>query len=97
MNAATPDFELADELTCPRCWQWRVACFKDGHVTHFTLTLSFLDHDRWCRGSLPPAELAAKVLRLAMQSEHFPESLPKRLDCARLTHRIPGLAAQLSL
>ena len=94
---ATIDFQLQEETTHTRHWQWQARLFMQGKIVTLQISLNFADYANWCHGNCPPSDIARKVLRFSLASGHLPEPLPKRLDCAQLSRLIPGLADHLKL
>lgn len=68
-------------------WSFTVRVGRGSEDRLHTLSLSWVDHEHWTRGSVPPSRTAEGIVRVALTKM---KELPERLDAARLTREIGG-------
>lgn len=73
-------------------WSFRVALDTRGGTSEHELSLSWVDHDHWTGGAVPPSALAERLL--SVLAARVPD-LPARFDAARARRWVPEIDALL--
>lgn len=88
-SRAAPTARVLEEHETPNGWLFRVAIDRpDAPSTEHEMTLSWVDHDHWTGGVVPPSRLAERLL--ALLTPKIPD-LPPRFDAAKARRWLPDL------
>ncbi len=78
-------------------WQYgvRIHPAEPGHPRDVEVSLSWVDHDHWCGGTLAPSTLLERVLRVLVDVR--PARLwPDRFDASTIRRWVPGFDSMLT-
>lgn len=86
---------VLEEYETDRGWSFRIALQRepDEPSTEHEMTLSWVDHDHWTGGAVPPSRLAERLLVIVARRQ---ADLPPRFDAARARRWVPDLDDLLS-
>lgn len=86
----TPAARVLEEHETPHGWSFRLALDQgpDHPTSEYEMTLSWVDHDHWTGGMVPPSRLAECLLVLL--AARVP-ALPTRFDAARARRWAPEI------
>jgi hypothetical protein len=86
--------DVQTEREAPRGWSYHVVIEREGRTAEHEVSLSWVDHDYWCGGRLPPSRMVENILRYAV--ERLPvAALPGRFDLARLRRALPQMDSEV--
>ncbi len=69
-------------------WSFRLSLETGAGATEHVLSLSWVDHDHWTGGTVPPSTLAERLL--VVLAGRVPD-LPARFDAARARRWVPEI------
>jgi hypothetical protein len=89
------DVQTEVENTQSKCWDYTVVVEDDsGEASSHRVRLSWLDHEHWSGGRVPPSKVIEVVLECLL-SHGMKAELPERFDAARARRWIPGIDREL--
>lgn len=89
------DVQTEVENAQSKCWDYTVVVEDDaGHASSHQVRLSWLDHEHWSGGRVPPSKVIEAVLECLL-SHGMKTTLPERFDAARARRWIPGIDREL--
>lgn len=85
----TVHITLTSESQDSTGWTYHATLSTQTGAWSGTVKLSFVDYERWGRGTIPPADVVQTAIQVAIaQAASMPES--NSLDIARLQHTVKG-------
>ncbi len=88
---------IIEETDLSRGWSYLVQLCPDGPdcvPKEHTVTLSWVDHDHWTGGRVPPSKLMEKLMRILLSrvgQGDCPREIPARFDATQLRRWIAGI------
>ncbi|GMV24877.1 MAG: hypothetical protein AMXMBFR58_09080 [Phycisphaerae bacterium] len=78
-----------------KCWDYTVRVEHDsGSCTEHRVRLSWVDHEHWSGGRLPPSQVVEAVVE-RLVAHGMTDSLPERFDAARARRWFPQIDREL--
>lgn len=90
---SSTEFTLDGEHETRNGWLYTFTLNLGAEISHYELTLSWVDHEHLVGGSVAP-ELVAKA-SFALAIESLGDRLPGRIDVSSLRRRIDGFDANM--
>ncbi len=86
----TPAARVLEEHETAHGWSFRLALdhAPDSPAAEHEMTLSWVDHDHWTGGAVPPSRLAERLMTIL--ATRVP-NLPPRFDAARARRWVPEI------
>lgn len=95
--------DIGQETETAGGWKYEVLVRRPGQSqTSHSVSLSWVDHDYWSGGRLPPSQVVEAVLRYALEHDGHPPSgsamtWPAQFDAARIRRWFPRMDEELRL
>lgn len=89
-----PRIEVQSETEVPRGWRYRVIIHEAEGPREHSVRLSWVDHDHWSGGRLPPSRVVEALMACLVRRPPA-EALPASFDAARIRRWIPTIDADL--
>ncbi|MFN9971392.1 MAG: hypothetical protein ACK58T_16020 [Phycisphaerae bacterium] len=106
-HTALPRVDVREERETPRGWSYRVLVRQGQQSpTEHRVSLSWVDHQHYCGGTLPPSSTVEQVVNALVEAidrhalastlpAEFGSALPTRFDVSLARRMVPGLVATL--
>lgn len=89
------DVQTETENAHSKCWDYMVLVEHDsGATTEHRIRLSWLDHEHWSGGRVPPSKVVQTVVEQLI-AHGMNGSLPEKFDAARARRWFPGIDQEL--
>lgn len=99
--AGRASVDIGQETETGAGWKYEVLVRRPGHgQSAHQVSLSWVDHDYWSGGRMPPSQVVEAVLRYALEHEvHQTPGAPwpARFDAARIRRWFPRMDEELRL
>lgn len=95
--------DIGQETETAAGWKYEVLIRRPGQEqTSHSVSLSWVDHDYWSGGRLPPSQVVEAVLRYALEHDGDPVrgammNWPTHFDAARIRRWFPQMDEELRL
>lgn len=83
--------EVGAESGTDHGWSYEVEIRRGSELSRHVVTLSWVDHDYWSGGVLPPSEIVRRVVVHLLAQPAAAGPLPQRFDAATARRWLPGL------
>jgi hypothetical protein len=97
MTEPVAKIEVKTEQENAHGWAYEVEIARaGGSLSCHSVSLSWVDHEFWCGGSVPPSRLIEALMAFLLQHEGE-HPIPARFDAATIRRWYPDIDEQLSL